>query len=112
MLIIPSFFHAQRNGGPLDLFVLDLWDPFKDLSSSLPTFFLDYSKERNAEKEDKNNTWHHVEHSGGKFMRWFRLPVNDKMDQVKAAIENGVLTVIVPKAEVEKPDIQTIEISG
>ncbi|KAJ1699629.1 hypothetical protein LUZ63_008141 [Rhynchospora breviuscula] len=32
-----------------------------------------------------------------------RLPDNAKMDQVKAAMENGVLTVTVPKEEVKKP---------
>ncbi|XLU81609.1 hypothetical protein S245_005029, partial [Arachis hypogaea] len=40
----------------------------------------------------------------GKFMRRFRLPENAKMNQVKTSMENGVLTVTVPKAEVKKPD--------
>ncbi|XP_040992170.1 18.1 kDa class I heat shock protein-like [Juglans microcarpa x Juglans regia] len=73
---------------------------------------LQISGERNVEKEDKTNTWHRVERSSGKFLRRFRLPENAKMDQVKAAMENGVLTVTVPKAEVKKPDVKAIEISG
>ena len=73
---------------------------------------LQISGERNVEKEDKNDKWHRVERSSGKFMRRFRLPENAKMDQVKASMENGVLTVTVPKAEVKKPDVKTIEISG
>ncbi|OMO90551.1 hypothetical protein COLO4_19058 [Corchorus olitorius] len=73
---------------------------------------LQISGERNIEKEDKNDTWHRVERSGGKFMRRFRLPENVKMDQVKASMENGVLTVTVPKEEVKKPDLKAIEISG
>ncbi|KAG6631352.1 17.5 kDa class I heat shock protein-like [Carya illinoinensis] len=73
---------------------------------------LQISGERNVEKEDKNDTWHRVERSSGKFLRRFRLPENAKMDQIKAAMENGVLTVTVPKAEVKKPDIKAIEISG
>ncbi|KAK4271600.1 hypothetical protein QN277_020274 [Acacia crassicarpa] len=73
---------------------------------------LHISGERNVEKEDKNDTWHRVERSSGKFMRRFRLPENAKMDQVKASMENGVLTVTVPKAEVKKPDVKAIEISG
>ncbi|GAA0152497.1 chaperone [Lithospermum erythrorhizon] len=64
--------------------------------------------ERNVEKEDKNDTWHRL----GKFLRRFRLPENAKMDQIKANMENGVLTVIVPKEEVKKPDAKSIEISG
>ncbi|MCD7454219.1 hypothetical protein HAX54_023974 [Datura stramonium] len=73
---------------------------------------LQISGERNVEKEDKNDTWHRVERSSGKFMRRFRLPENAKMDQVKASMENGVLTVTVPKEEVKKPDVKSIEISG
>ena len=70
------------------------------------------SGERKIEKEDKNDTWHRVERSSGKFLRSFRLPENAKMDQIKAAMENGVLTVTVPKAEVKKSDVKAIEISG
>ncbi|KAJ9175156.1 hypothetical protein P3X46_013735 [Hevea brasiliensis] len=73
---------------------------------------LQISGERNLEKEEKNDTWHRVERSSGKFLRRFRLPENAKMDQVKASMENGVLTVIVPKEEVKKPDVKAIENSG
>jgi HSP20 family protein len=34
------------------------------------------------------------------------------MDQVKASMENGLLTVTVPKEEVKKHDVKAIEISG
>jgi HSP20 family protein len=35
------------------------------------------------------------------------------MNQVKASMENGVLTVTVPKEEaVKKPEVKSIEISG
>jgi HSP20 family protein len=70
------------------------------------------SGERSKEKEDKNDKWHRVERSSGKFLRRFRLPENAKTDQVNAGLENGVLTVTVPKAEVKKPEVKTIEISG
>ncbi|KAJ4847908.1 hypothetical protein Tsubulata_011740 [Turnera subulata] len=72
---------------------------------------LQISGERNVEKEDKNDTWHRVERSSGKFMRRFRLPENAQMDGVKASMENGVLTVTVPKAQVKKPDVKAIQIS-
>ncbi|KAL4610710.1 hypothetical protein ACB092_08G070400 [Castanea dentata] len=68
---------------------------------------LQISGERNVEKEEKNDKWHRVERSSGKFLRKFRLPENAKMDQVKVCMENGVLTVTVPK-----PDVKAIEISG
>ena len=68
--------------------------------------------DRRVEKEEKNDKWHRVERSSGKFMRRFRLPENVKVNEVKAAMENGVLTVTVPKAEVKKPDVKAIDISG
>ena len=73
---------------------------------------LQISGDRWVEKEEKNDKWHRVERSSGKFMRRFRLPENVKLDEVKAAMENGVLTVTVPKAEVKKPDVKAIDISG
>ncbi|XP_061371456.1 18.5 kDa class I heat shock protein-like [Gastrolobium bilobum] len=73
---------------------------------------LQITGERNVEKEDKNDTWHRVERSSEKFMRRFRLPENAKMDHVKASMEDGVLTVTVPKEEIKKTDVKTIEISG
>ena len=73
---------------------------------------LQISGERNKEQEEKTDTWHRVERSSGKFLRRFRLPENAKAEQVKASMENGVLTVTVPKAEVKKPEVKAIEISG
>ena len=72
---------------------------------------LQISGERNREQEEKNDKWHRVERSSGKFLRRFRLPENAKMDEVKASMENGVLTVTVPKEEVKKPEVKAIEIS-
>ena len=73
---------------------------------------LKISGERKREKEEKNDTWHRVERSSGSFLRRFRLPENAKIDGVSAAMDNGVLTVTVPKVEVKKPEVKSIEISG
>ncbi|VFQ80412.1 unnamed protein product [Cuscuta campestris] len=73
---------------------------------------LQISGERSKDKEEKNDTWHRVERSSGRFLRRFRLPENAMVDQVKAAMENGVLTVTVPKVEQKKPEVKNIQISG
>ncbi|KAI3849761.1 hypothetical protein MKW98_026675 [Papaver atlanticum] len=70
------------------------------------------SGERSREKEEKNDKWHRVERSSGKFLRRFRLPENARVDEVKASMENGVLTVSVPKVEEKKPEVKSIQISG
>ena len=73
---------------------------------------LQISGERSRENEEKNDKWHRVERSSGNFLRRFRLPENAKVDEVKAAMESGVLTVTVPKEQVKKPDIKAIDISN
>ncbi|KAH7553772.1 hypothetical protein ACOSP7_029377 [Xanthoceras sorbifolium] len=73
---------------------------------------LQISGERSVEKEDKNETWHRVERGRGKFLRRFWLPENAKVDQVKASMENGVLTVTVPKMEEKKPEVKSVQITG
>ncbi|KAB2607002.1 18.5 kDa class I heat shock protein-like [Pyrus ussuriensis x Pyrus communis] len=138
MSLIPS----SRRGSKVvfDPFFLNLWDPFKDFPfpsssslSAIPEFsrensafvstrdvkvevedhrVLQISGERNVEEEDKNDKWHRVARSSGKFLRRFQLPENAKVDQIKAAIENGVLSVTILKAEVKKPDVKAIDISG
>ncbi|THU68271.1 hypothetical protein C4D60_Mb08t02150 [Musa balbisiana] len=73
---------------------------------------LQISGDRSREHEEKTDTWHRVERSSGRFLRRFRLPENAKVEQVKAAMEDGVLTVTVPKEGVKKPNVKSIEISG
>ncbi|PON86409.1 Small heat shock protein HSP, partial [Trema orientale] len=59
------------------------------------------------EKEDKSDVWHQVEHSSEKFQRRFRLPENAKNYQMKASMENGVLTVTVPKGKGQEASHQS-----
>nr|ADR30404.1 17.3 kDa heat shock protein [Oryza sativa Indica Group] len=73
---------------------------------------LQISGERSKEQEEKTDKWHRVERSSGKFLRRFRLPENIKPEQIKASMENGVLTVTVPKEEPKKPDVKSIQVTG
>ena len=75
---------------------------------------LQISGERRVEKEEKkeDEKWHRVERGRGKFLRKFWLPENAKVDEVKASMENGVLTVTIPKLPEKKPEVKAIEISG
>lgn len=73
---------------------------------------LQISGERIKEEEGKTDTWHRVERPRGKFFRRFRLPENAKTGEIKASMDNGVLSVTVPKQEVKKPVRKVIEIHG
>ncbi|XP_030544813.1 18.1 kDa class I heat shock protein-like [Rhodamnia argentea] len=77
--------------------------------------YLTISGERKApeDREAKGGgeeKWHRVERFRGKFSRRFRLPRNAKREEIKACMEDGVLTVIVPKAEEKKPEAKRVEI--
>ncbi|KAK4343944.1 hypothetical protein RND71_037038 [Anisodus tanguticus] len=74
--------------------------------------FLQISGERSREQEEKNDQWHRMERSSGKFLRRFRLPENANTGEIKAAMENEVLTVTLPKEEEKKPEVKAIDISS
>ena len=46
---------------------------------------------------------HRVERRGFKFNRTMKLPVKVNIDQVKADYTNGILKVVMPRAESDKP---------
>jgi HSP20 family protein len=73
---------------------------------------LQISGEHTREKENKTDTWHCLERSCGKYLRRFRLPMNANLDQIMASMENGVLTVTVPKEKVKKPVVKSVAVSG
>ena len=58
---------------------------------------LTISGKREAEKEDKGDTFCMYERSYGSFTRSFTLPEQTDGEHVKAELKNGELTVVVPK---------------
>jgi len=58
---------------------------------------LTISGKREAEKEDKGETFYTYERSYGSFTRTFTLPDQTDGEHVNAQLKNGELTVVVPK---------------
>jgi HSP20 family protein len=50
-----------------------------------------------AEDTQQDHRWHRVERSSERFLRIVRLPPNASTDNVQAALDNGVLTITIPK---------------
>ena len=61
------------------------------------------SGERKIAVEDEGARYHRREREAGTFSRMIGLPGEVNTDKVEARLENGILTVVVPKAEIAKP---------
>ena len=61
------------------------------------------SGERKIPVEGNNVRYHRREREAGKFSRSLNLPEDIDVAKVDASLKNGILTVIIPKAEIAKP---------
>ena len=68
--------------------------------------------ERRFEKESKDESYHRVERSYGKFLRSFSLPANVDSQKISAVFTNGLLTIELPKREETKPKSIMVQIGA
>lgn len=68
--------------------------------------------ERKFEQNENHKGFHRIERSYGSFVRYFSLPDTVDTDNVKAAYNNGVLTVTLPKKEMAKPRSIKVQVNG
>lgn len=73
-----------------------------DVDISLRDDTLTIRGEKKHEKEEKGENRYYVERSYGSFSRTLTLPARVKADEVKATFKDGVLEILLPKAEEEK----------
>ncbi len=71
----------------------------KDIEVKIEGDVLTLRGEKRSEREEKGKLFHRVERACGAFHRAFTLPVDVKVDAVKAVCKNGVLEVVLPKRE-------------
>jgi HSP20 family protein len=64
---------------------------------------LSISGERKIQAEDENARYHRREREAGNFSRMISLPDAIESDKVQAKLEDGILTVALPKSELTKP---------
>lgn len=65
---------------------------------------------RDTGEKTEKQTWHRRERFSGKFTRSVQLPFQVEADKVQARLKQGVLQVILPRAEADKP--QRIQIQN
>jgi len=81
-----------------------------DVEVSVDKNVLTISGKRENRSEVKKDDYYRVESAYGKFSRSFTLPENVDIENIRAASEDGVLEVIIPKLEVVKDTTKKIEI--
>ena len=74
----------------------------KDLEVTMTGNRLSVSGKREEEKEDKQARYYSYERSYGSFTRSFTLPEGVDVENLRASLDQGVLTVTVPK----RPEVQ------
>ncbi len=82
-----------------------------ELDISVTGDTLSLSGERKIPAEDENAQYHRREREAGKFSRIVSLPSHVDTGKVDARCEDGILTVVLPKAEAAKPKQITIKAS-
>lgn len=75
----------------------------KEIDLEVADGVLTLSAEHTEEKEEKKENYHLRERHYGSYSRSFRLPEGVDSEKIDAKMENGVLNVILPKREEEKP---------
>lgn len=58
---------------------------------------------RNHEKEENKESYHHVERGFGEFVSKFMLPPDAIPQQLRSCVDNGVLTITIPKQKGHQP---------
>jgi HSP20 family protein len=74
-----------------------------DLRITLDDGLLTIQGERHFASESSEQQYHRVERRYGAFRRSISLPAHVLADAVEASVEDGVLQILVPKAEEAKP---------
>jgi HSP20 family protein len=83
-----------------------------DLDITLEDGLLTIQGERQFTQESTEQQFHRVERRYGSFRRSITLPSQVQADAIEASFENGVLEVVVPKAEEAKPKKISVKAGG
>jgi HSP20 family protein len=71
----------------------------KDVDITLAEGILTVKGEKKHEKEENTDGYHMIERRYGSFSRSFRMPGKVETDKIDANYKDGVLKVVLPKAE-------------
>jgi HSP20 family protein len=75
----------------------------KDLEISVVGNNLTISGNRDPEVANENTTYHRQERVSGYFSRSIELPYQVDSEKTEASLEDGVLKIVLPRVEADKP---------
>jgi HSP20 family protein len=81
----------------------------QDLDIQATARNLTIAGERKLSAENEAAKYHRREREGGRFSRAFTLPKDIDAERIEAKMQNGILTLKIPKAESAKPRRITID---
>ena len=82
----------------------------EDVDISIDKNILTIKGKREIKKEEQKDDYYRVESSYGTFARSFTLPEKVDIENIRAASQDGVVEVIIPKLKVEKDTTKKITI--
>ncbi len=80
-----------------------------DVDLELRDGYLTVRGERRLPESTEGTTWSHTERPYGRFERRIRIPEGVDAESVTATMENGVLSLLIPKPERLKPKSISIQ---
>jgi HSP20 family protein len=82
----------------------------EDVEISVDKNILTIKGKREVKKEEEKDDYYRIESAYGTFVRSFTLPEKVDVDNIRAANEDGVVEITIPKLKVEKDTTKKIEI--
>jgi HSP20 family protein len=99
---VPALDISERKDAYLVMVELPGVEP-DDFQITMEDGLLTIQGERQFAQESSEQQFHRVERRYGAFRRSITLPAQVQADQIEASFDNGVLEIVVPKAEEAKP---------
>lgn len=81
-----------------------------DIDISVTGQLLTLTAQSQEEHATQAKAWYRHEHRSGTFLRQLTLPTEVESDKSEAVLQNGVLTLRLPKAEAMKPKQITVRV--
>jgi len=82
----------------------------KDISIEIVDSSMIIRGEKRFESSQENKNFYKIERSYGSFQRVLNLPEDCETDKIESSYNNGILSITIPKKELQKTNIKQIEI--